>query len=239
VPFILAAATAAVAIVQQAVARGRGILPEVRQGFAAAGATLRESLPLGLSTFAWAVRFFAPMLALGFFAPGPGAGAFGAAHRLAVSMHAVVWLYFFNLLPQWSKLAAEGGGLDRAVLRSSRISIALAAALVATVAAAAGLMTIPQLYGEKYDLSVRLLRIISLVPALAWISGNFRFGLIARGALRAELAASAAGAFASVAAFAFLGARVDPWSAAAVFCGAEAVTLIAAWWLWRPVARPS
>jgi O-antigen/teichoic acid export membrane protein len=246
VPFILAAATATVAAVQQLVARARGIRLDLRHGLESAGATLRESLPLGLSTLAWAIRFFSPMLALGSFAPGPEAGAFAASHRLAVSMHAVVWLYFFNLLPQWSKLAAAGdAGFGGSVRRSLGITAGLAALLVAAVASVAGLMTIPQLYGAKYDLSVRILRVIALVPALAWISGNFRFGLIARGALRAELGANAAGAAAAVLAFGALGSAVDAWSAAAVFCGAEVLTLLVAWWAWSrhgehgSVSRPT
>ena len=55
---------------------------------------------------------------------GPAAGAFGAAHRLTVSMHAVVWLYFFNLLPPWSRLGSEdGGGLEPAVRRSLGVTV--------------------------------------------------------------------------------------------------------------------
>ena len=75
VPFILATAIA------HGRARAAGARARARR---AAGPPSRasrprrissgESLPLGLSTLAWAVRFFSPMLAVGWFAPGRGRG---------------------------------------------------------------------------------------------------------------------------------------------------------------------
>jgi O-antigen/teichoic acid export membrane protein len=233
VPFILAGATASVAVAQQAVARLRGITPEFRHGLGSARATLRASLPLGLSTLAWAIRFFSPMIAVGLAASGPGAGAFGAAHRLTVSIHAVVWLYFFNLLPVWSRQSSDAAQLAGSVRHSVLVTAALAAMLGGGIFLVAPLLAARELYGAEYEESVRLLRLLVLVPVFAWISGNFRFGLIAKGALVAELRASLAGAAAAVVAFAVLGSRVDPWSAATVFCSAEALTLVTAWWLWR------
>jgi predicted MFS family arabinose efflux permease len=106
-------------------------------------------------------------------------------------------------------------------------------------------MTVQQLYGPAYGLSVDVLRVAVLVPGLAWVSGNFRFGMIARGALRGELVASACGAATSLVAFALLRSGVGAWSATAVFCASETVTLLAAAWLWRrtgprqPAGRPT
>jgi O-antigen/teichoic acid export membrane protein len=232
VPFILAAAIAAVAVAQHVLAVRRGARPDLRHGFEARGALFRESLPLGLSSLAWAARFFSPMIAVAVFVAGPGAGTFGAAHRLTVSMHAVVWLWFFNLLPTWSAVAREPGALEALVKRSFLATLPLAGLLIVTVWTLSPAV-IRLLYGVGYADSVFLLDDLVFVPALAWVSGNFRFGLIARGALRAELAASSSGAAVAVGALLVLRSRLDPTIAAAVFCGAEAVTLLVAWTMWR------
>jgi O-antigen/teichoic acid export membrane protein len=175
------------------------------------------------------------MIAVYFFYSDFGAGTFGAAHRITVSMHAVVWLWFFNLLPTWSASARQPGSLEAAVRRSVGVTAALGATLVAAVFVLAPVV-IHVLYGEDYaDSGFLFLRVLALVPALAWVSGNFRFGLIAKGALRAELAASVAGAAAGIGMLLVLAARsdLDAWKACWAFCGAEAVTLLVAWALWR------
>jgi O-antigen/teichoic acid export membrane protein len=232
VPFILAAGIAAVAVAQQALARARGVRPDLVHGVESAGAHWREALPLSLSTLAWALRIYAPMVAMGLFAAGPGAGTFGAAHRLTVSMHAVVWLWFFNALPTWSSLAKEPGTLEKAVRRSTLATLGLAA-LLGVAVTLFGRFVVRLLYGDGYQESGELLGWIVLVPAIAWVSGNFRFGLIAMGALWAELAASAAGAAMAIGSLFVMRASLDPWRAGVVFCAAEAVTLLVAAAMWR------
>jgi O-antigen/teichoic acid export membrane protein len=235
VPWILAAAPAATAIAQHAMARRRGVRADLRHGFDAGAATLRESLPLGLSTLAWGVRFFSPMIAVALVAPADDAGAFTAAHQLTVALHAVVWLYFFNLLPLWARFAQEGGArLEQGVRRSLGVTLILCVILVLGVRLLAPVI-IPSelLYGAKYrDSAPPLLGVLVLVPALAWVSGNFRFALIAKGALATELLSNVVGAACAVAAFAVIGRRLDVWTAVWVFCAAEAATLVTAWWSW-------
>jgi O-antigen/teichoic acid export membrane protein len=239
VPFILAAAIAAVAAAQQGLARLLGVKPDLRHGFESAGRQFHESLPLGLSTLAWALRVYSPMIAVAVFVAGPAAGEFGAAHRLTVSMHAVVWLWFFNLLPTWSGVARQPGVLEALVKRSSLATVALAPLLVLCVWVLSPAV-IRLLYGAGYEDSASLLNFTVLVPALAWVSGNFRFGLIARGALKAELAASSTGAAVAVVTLLLFHARLDPLMAAGIFCAAEAVTLLVAWAMWaRKPAGPA
>jgi O-antigen/teichoic acid export membrane protein len=60
VPLILAAAIGSVAVAQHVLRRRRGVRPDLKHGFQACGALLRESFPLGLSALAWAARFFSP-----------------------------------------------------------------------------------------------------------------------------------------------------------------------------------
>ena len=63
----------------------------------------RQALPIGASELVWAVKFYFATIWLAILVGGPGVGWFGAAHRVMVSLHTFVWLYFFNLLPSLSR----------------------------------------------------------------------------------------------------------------------------------------
>jgi O-antigen/teichoic acid export membrane protein len=149
-----------------------------------------------------------------------------------VSLHAVVWLWFFNLLPTWSAVSRQPGLLEALVRRSLKATVFLAALLVATVVLCAPTL-VRLLYGPGYDESALLLHPLIFVPALAWVSGNWRFALIARGALHDELVSSLFGAVLCVGGLLVAGSRLDPMLAATIFCAAEGLTLVVAWVMWR------
>ncbi len=201
-----------------------------------AQAVVREAAPLGLSTVAWAVRFWAPMVFVGMTTTGGFKGQYGAAHRLAVAMHQVVFLYFYNLLPTWSRLATTGDSripdaLRSAVRRSTWISLAGAILMITTTWLLAPDVIRLLGYGAEFEKSADILRWLCVVPAVAWISGNARFGLIAAGNSRGDMWANAAGAACVVGAY-FAWIHSAETVVVPAFIAAEVVTGLVALGLW-------
>lgn len=201
----------------------------------------KEALPLGLSTVAWAARFWAPMVFVGVSTDGVFKGHYGAAHRLTVAMHQVVFLYYYNLLPTWSRLATETQGalsssLRAAVRKSSLISLGLACSMIlATWWLSHDVIRVLG-YGERFQRSAELLNVLCFVPAIAWVSGNVRFGLIAAGHPRGDMWANAAGAFTLIATLALCSSSIST-TVVPAFVAAEAITGIVAFAWWRTKVR--
>ena len=155
-------------------------------------------------------------------------GAFGAAHRLTVSMHAVVLALVLQPAADVVGRGARAGS-SRGAGRSVLLTTLPLAALLVIVWSLSSMLRSGCSTAWATESSVFLLDGWSSFPPSPGSSGNFRFGSIARGALRAELAASSAGAVVAVGALLVLSLPADPHVAAAVFCAAEAVTLLVAW----------
>jgi O-antigen/teichoic acid export membrane protein len=198
-----------------------------------------ESAPLAGSSVVWAVRLFAPLLALGVFRTSAEVGVFAAGHRLVIAAHTFVWLYFFNILPTLSRLGTEEGlvRFREFFATSMRLVgwIALCGAALGTVLAP---VLIPVIYGESLLIAAGPFSVMVWVLAVAFVSGHHRFSLIALSLQREEFWASASGAAVSVLACVALGAGLTPRSAAFVFVAAELTTLaFATGFLARSVPR--
>ena len=188
-----------------------------------------ESAPLAGSSVVWAVRLFAPLLVLWVFSTSAQAGVFGVAHRLIISAHTFVWLYFFNLLPSLSRLGTEEGLARFQDLFSTSMRlvawVAIGGAAVGTVLAP---IVIEIVYGSEFAAASTPFAVMVWVLAAAFVSGHHRFGLIALSLQREEFWASVAGAAVSVIGCLALGDRLTPLVAAVIFVSAESTTLLAA-----------
>lgn len=193
-----------------------------------------DSAPLAGSSVVWAVRLFAPLLALGIFATSTEVGLFGAGHRLVIAVHTFVWLYFFNLLPTLSRLGTEEGlARFQSVFTTSMRLIGWVAMGGAALGSVLAPVLIPLIYGDALADGTGPFAIMVWVLAAAFVSGHHRFSLIALSLQKDELWASVAGAAVSVGACLALGSRLTPVSAAWVFVAAETTTLVVATWLLR------
>jgi O-antigen/teichoic acid export membrane protein len=193
------------------------------------GRVIVESAPLAGSSVVWAVRLFAPLLALGVFATSVDVGVFGAGHRLVIAVHTFVWLYFFNLLPSLSRLGTEPGlARFRGLFTTSMRLVAWVAICGATLGSVLAPALIPLVYGQGLAAAAGPFAVMVWVLAAAFISGHHRFGLIALSLQKDEFWASVAGAAVSVGGCLALGARLTPMSATWIFVAAETTTLVAA-----------
>jgi O-antigen/teichoic acid export membrane protein len=208
--------------------RGGGVIKPLRH-LAGVMVVVRESAPLAASSVVWAVRLFAPLLALGIFTTSTNVGIFGAGHRLVIAVHTFVWLYFFNLLPSLSRLATIPG-LERfrELFATSMWLVAWVALCGASVGSALAPAVIPLIYGASLDAASAPFAIMVWMLAAAFVSGHHRFSLIALGRQREEFLASVAGASASVLACGVLGVRLTPALSAWVLVVGETVTLATA-----------
>jgi O-antigen/teichoic acid export membrane protein len=193
------------------------------------GTVVRESAPLAISSVVWAIRLFAPLLALGVFATSADVGVFGAGHRLVIAVHTFVWLYFFNLLPTLSRLGTEPGlaGFQEVFTASMRL-VGWIAACGASIGSIIAPVLITLVYGADLAAAAVPFSIMVWVLTAAFVSGHHRFSLIALSFQKTELWASLAGAGVSVVACLVLRARLTPVWAAWIFVLAEATTLIVA-----------
>ncbi|MEQ1857764.1 MAG: oligosaccharide flippase family protein [Longimicrobiales bacterium] len=188
-----------------------------------------ESAPLAGSSVVWAIRLFAPLLALGLFTTSADVGVFGAGHRLVIAVHTFVWLYFFNLLPTLSRLGTDPQltGFQDVFTTSMRL-VGWVALCGASIGAALAPVLIPLVYGDGLAVAADSFQVMVWVLAAAFVSGHHRFGLIALSRQNAEFSASIAGALVSVGGCLALGSRLTPVAAAWIFVAAETTTLIAA-----------
>jgi O-antigen/teichoic acid export membrane protein len=140
---------------------------------------LRQAVPIGGSELVWALKVYFATVLLGIYMNGPEVGWFGAAHRLVISLHAFVWLYFFNLLPSISR---SGRGTFDSLQRLMRGSLQITSWLGVFVAVIGTVLAKPVLtlvYGSQYEPAVAALQVLIWLIPLALVSGHFRYTLIA------------------------------------------------------------
>jgi O-antigen/teichoic acid export membrane protein len=157
-------------------------------------AMFRQALPVGASEWVWAIKVYFATVWLGMFVGGPEVGWFGAAHRIVISLHTFVWLYFFNLLPSMSRCTQKPIDALRHLLRSSMQVTAWSAVFLGIVGTAFAEPLVALLYGEQYRQATAAFQwLIWLIP-LTLLHGHYRYALIAYDRQRLEFLATAFGA---------------------------------------------
>ena len=159
---------------------------------------LRQALPIGGSELIWALKIYFATVLLGILHGGPGVGWFGAAHRIVVSVHTFVWLYFFNLLPAIAR-SSHGTveGLQRLMRASMQLTMWLAVFL-GTIGTALAEPVVASVYGSQYQEAVAPFRILIWFIPLALVSGHYRYVLIAYDRQQLEFLGAACGASVNV-----------------------------------------
>jgi O-antigen/teichoic acid export membrane protein len=209
---------------------------------------LRRALPIGASELVWAVKIYAATLLLGATAGGSEVGWFSAAHRLVVSAHTFVWLYFFNLLPSLAR-CSQGSlvALHSLVRRSIQMS-ACVALFLGIVATAFAEPVIALIYGPQYHEAVAILRVLIWLIPLALISGHYHYTLVAYDKQQLQFLSMACGAGANVLLNLFLVPTYGGVGAAWALIASEALAWGVAYYfvhrtiahipVWRHVYRP-
>ena len=239
-PVFDAVALLVVVVLQQGLFRrlvGRPRFQRVRSGITRVA---REAAPLAASSIAWAVRLFAPVILMGAWSTDSEVGYFESGHRLVISIHAFVWLFFFNLLPTLTRLLTrEDLGGWRALMSSSQRLVAWAApgGCLALTALAPVLVTL--IYGDAFAHAVLPFQLQLWMLAVAFVSGHHRFSLIASGNQGSELLSSFAGALTCTVACVAFSDDLTPTIAAVILVLSELVTCLSAMRLLGRTVEPA
>jgi O-antigen/teichoic acid export membrane protein len=182
-----------------------------------AGRLFHEVWYLGASDLAWACLWYSPVIVMGWIAMGhPEQVAWVAASvRIVVALHTFVYLYFFNLLPNLARELTVSLDEWRALVTRSIAASMWPACLVSVGGTLIAPVLIRIIYGPEYGAAVRPFQIVVWMIPVVWLSGHFRFSLIAAGHQRSESFASAVMAGVTVASAAILGTVVGSSGAAA------------------------
>jgi O-antigen/teichoic acid export membrane protein len=203
-----------------------------RTGPAGAPRLLRESWTIAASDVTWAALWYAPgiVLAATELATNTDQVAWLAGPlRIVMALHTGVWLYFFTLLPELSRSVAEGPDTWRQLARRSLASSMWIGLLVAGAGTLLAPLVIGYLYGQAFAPAVLPLQILIWMVPVAWLSGHFRYTLVASGHQRQEFQAAAVTAVVTVAAAWVLAARWQSvGAAAALLFGGVLNTVLAA-----------
>jgi O-antigen/teichoic acid export membrane protein len=186
---------------------------------------LRKALPIGASELVWALKIYFATILLGIFTSGPEVGWFAAAHRLVISLHAFVWLYFFNLLPSISR--GSSGAIDglHQLLRGSLHITGWIGLFVAVVGFALAKPVLTTVYGLQYEPAVVPFQILIWLIPLALLSGHFRYTLIAYDKQKLEFITAVWGGVLNIALNLTLNARYGIVGAAISLVAAEGLIL--------------
>ena len=208
----------------------------------------RQAWPIGASELVWALKIYFATVLLGMFVNGPEVGWFAAAHRLVVSLHAFVWLYFFNLLPS---IARGSGGSFETLQHLLRGSLQITGWLGVFVAAVGTVLAKPILtsvYGMQYQSAIAAFQVLIWLIPLALVSGHFRYTLIAYNKQGLEFVTAACGGALNVflnliliGAYGIIGAAISLIAAEGLICGLAyfmvrrtIIRIPVGLYLWRP-----
>jgi PST family polysaccharide transporter len=122
-----------------------------------------------------------------------------AALRVVLALHTFVWLYFFNLLPGMSRSYVESTGAWRELTNRSLGTSMWLACFVAGAFTLTAPVVIRVLYGDMYANATVPLQILIWMVPVCWLSGHFRYSLIATGNQRLEFYGAAAASLATLA----------------------------------------
>jgi len=211
--------------------------------------TFRQALPIGGSELVWALKMYFATILLGILAVGSEVGWFGAAHRIVISLHTFVWLYFFNLLPSIARCSQGPLEALRRLMQTSIQITAWSAIFLGIVGTAFADPIITLVYGSQYQESVMAFQVLIWLIPLAMMSGHYRFSLIAYDRQGWEFLSAACGAGLNVvlnllliptygllgAAWALVASEVLIWILAYHFVRST-ITQIPIWpHVWRPL----
>lgn len=158
----------------------------------------REAFPIGLSQMFWVTRMFGATLILGLVATAEDTGYFGGAMRILIAIHTFVWLYYFNLLPSLSRAWVAGQPEFVRLIRNSILLVAIGSTGIGILWVVAAPLTMTTAYGQSFSNGGGALQLMMGVWVAAALSGHFRFGLIAAGRQKHEMATSALGALITI-----------------------------------------
>lgn len=152
-----------------------------------------QSLPLGLSQLTWFTIWYSAPVFLGLMSGQREVGFFGAAYRPVMSILTFVALYFYNLLPAFSRYSVEASPVAHKLMAQSMRITSWFGVFLAIAALMLSKYSIVWIFGKSYGPSVLPFEILIWSIPVALISGHYRSALIAFNYQKHEFLASTGG----------------------------------------------
>jgi PST family polysaccharide transporter len=165
-----------------------------------AAGLLRDVWFIGASELAWIATWLTPTIIIGWIDPSrtEQVAWIAAAVRIVMALHTFVWLYFFNMVPNLARERHAGLEAWRGLLRRSLSLSIWFGCFVAVMGTLLAPLVVTTLFGEAYQPAALPLQIVVWMIPVLWVSGHFRYSLIADGRQHLDLLASVAGAATTV-----------------------------------------
>lgn len=194
----LAGATAAAVVSVLAVRFALRLRVQLRGSTTGAWAHLAQSWMIGASDLTWAAVFYAGLIVLGAMAPGSAPAWFGAALRIVLAAHSLVYLYFFVLLPSLAHALRSGAPAWRQLVEPSLRTAGWLGGLVAVVGTLGARPILSLLFGAPFEAAAPSLRILVWIVPVLWLSGHHRYSFVASNRPALDSTAAAIGAVATI-----------------------------------------
>jgi PST family polysaccharide transporter len=152
-----------------------------------------DGIPIGLSQLFWMIRMFGATVIVGVIATPRDVGFFGGAMRILIALHTFVYLYFFNLLPALSQSWQKRDAAFATLIRQSLFLATWLSVVIGLVWVLGAPFAMTLVYGAAFAPSGVALQWLAGVGIVAFLSGHYRFGLIATGFQNNEMLAQAIG----------------------------------------------
>ena len=153
-----------------------------------------QAAPLGLNAMIWGVAQFVPALIVAIIAGLEEAAWFAAAQRVVVSLQAFSYIYHFNLFAAMTRRFAAGGdGMARLSAASFRC-VAWIMVGPAIIGAVFANDVMAFTFGAAFTTSGPVFAVLLFVLPVHFLSGHYRWGLMAAGENRSAFRAGVAGA---------------------------------------------
>lgn len=152
-----------------------------------------DGIPIGLSQLFWMIRMFGATVIIGIIATPRDVGFFGGAMRILIALHTFVYLYFFNLLPALAQSWQKRDAAFATLIRQSLFLATWLSVLIGLVWVLGAPFAMTLVYGAAFAPSGVALQWLAGVGIVAFLSGHYRFGLIATGFQNNEMLAQAIG----------------------------------------------
>ncbi len=190
---------------------------------------LREGMTIGLSQMFWSMRMYGATILVGVIATERDVGYVGGAMRILIALHTFVWLYYFNLLPTMARNWKTDRASFHVVIHRSMRAVAWLALGGGVLWVLLAPLAMRATYGPAFREAGSTLQVLAAVCVLAFISGHFRFALIATGHQMAEMVTAALGSATALLLIPFGYAAAGPLGVAIALVLGETVVWLAAW----------
>ena len=191
---------------------------------------LARSWPIGASELTWGALWYAGLLLLGYVATAEDTAWYGAALRLVMALHTLVFLYLYVLLPTLSHALAADPALWRVTLERSVRLTTWGGGLIALVGTLGARPILAAVFGPAFEAATPLLRILVWVVPVSWASGHLRYSFIASNQPSYDSRAALVGAAAALVLSLALAPALRSRGAALGLLGGVVANALAAGW---------